>query len=700
MTSVHLFALLLLALVACQATDSIPSIAVAPRAKVVPERLEAHGDVRIDDYYWMREREDPEVVAYLEAENAYTAAVMAPTEALQKELYEEMIGRVRQDDSTVPTQRGDWWYYTRFEEGSAYPIHCRKHGDLDAPEEILLDLNKLSEGHGYFAIGGRSPSPDHTRLAYGVDTRGRRIYTLEVLDLATREISDRIEGISPNVVWAEDGQHLFYARRDPQTLRTYQIWRHQLGADSANDALVFEETDETYSCFVSKTRSKRFITITSRQTLATEVRMIEADSPLDPFLVILPRERDHEYSVDHHGDYLYLRTNKDAPNFRLVRAPLDDPSAWEEVVPHRPDVLLEGVLLFQDHMVLRERREGLRRLTVRTMADGSEHELEFDDPAYQLWVNANPEFNSPYLRFSYSSLTTPSTVYDYDLVSHERTQRKRDQVGGGFDSANYKSERLWAEATDGTRVPISLVYRQPFERDGSRPLLLYAYGSYGSSMDAGFSANVISLLDRGFVYAIAHVRGGQELGRAWYEDGKLLHKRNTFTDFIDCGEHLVAQGYTSPERLCAMGGSAGGLLVGAVVNMRPDLFAAAVAAVPFVDVVTTMLDASIPLTTFEWDEWGDPRERGYYEYMLSYSPYDQVARQDYPAMLVTTGFHDSQVQYWEPAKWVAKLRAMKTDERPLVFKTEMEAGHGGRSGRYERYKNQALTYAFLLSNVR
>jgi oligopeptidase B len=682
---------LLVASLGCRsaALDTAP---VAPLAEVVPTHLETHGHVRTDDYYWMRQRDDPRVIAYLEAENAYVRAMLAPTEGLQAELYAEMVGRVKQDDSTVPVQRGDYGYYTRFEDGRPYPLHCRER---DGHEQVLLDLNALSAGHGYYAIASRAPSPDHGRLAYAVDTVGRRIYTIEVKDLATGAVSDRLPGASSNVVWAEDGRHIFYAKRDLETLRTYQIWRHELGTDPARDALVFEEADEEFSCSVSKTRSRRFLEIRSRQTLTSEVRLLEADRPLGEWRVVLPRERGHEYSVEHHGDDLILRTNKNAPNFRVVRAPLTDPTRWTELVSHRPDVLIEDVDAFARQLVITQRRAGLRQLVVLDPAGTGAHEVEFDDPAYSLRLDQNPEFDTTELRFAYSSLRSPPQVIDYDLETRARTVRKTDEVRG-FDKTEYASERRWATASDGTRVPISLVYKHPFTRDGSRPLLLYGYGSYGASMDAGFNPNIVSLLDRGYTYAIAHVRGGQELGRQWYEDGKLLAKRNTFTDFIACGEHLVAEGYTAPERMCAMGGSAGGLLMGAVVNMRPDLFRAVVAAVPFVDVVTTMLDASVPLTTFEWDEWGNPANEEYYAYMLSYSPYDQVRAQGYPHLLVTTGLHDSQVQYWEPAKWVAKLRRMKTDDNLLLFKTEMEAGHGGASGRYERYKNQALTYAFLL----
>ncbi len=693
------FALLACAGSSRSSTGTAAGLPEAPRADVRPTPLTAHGETRVDDYYWLRERTDADVIAYLEAENAYTDAALAGTVELQQELYDELVGRERQDDSTPPLKNGDYWYYSRFEPGASYPLHCRKRGSLDAAEEVLLDVPKMAEGHGYFGIGARQSSPDHSHLAYAVDRVGRRIYDIEVKDLATGAIVSRIPAVGESLVWAEDGRHVFYSRRDLETLRTHQIWRHEVGSDPARDALVYEEADETFSVSVSKTDSRRFLVITSNQTLANEIRIVEASAPLGRWTVVLPRERGHEYDVEHWGEHLYLRTNRDAPNFRLVRAPIGSPTAWEDVIPHRADILFESVNFFAEHMVVAERCEGLRRLRIREMASGREQELAFDDPAYAVWPGPNAEFDTTVLRFSYSSLTTPNSVYDQDMRTGERTLVKRDEVLGGFDPANYKSERLVAEARDGAQVPISLVYKDPLKRNGKRPLLLYAYGSYGSSTEPRFSPNVVSLLDRGWVYAIAHVRGGQELGRKWYEDGKLLKKRNTFYDFIDCAEHLVEQQYTSHQRLCAEGGSAGGLLMGVVVNERPDLFRAVIAAVPFVDVVTTMLDASIPLTTFEWDEWGDPRQKEYYDYMRSYSPYDQVRKQSYPDLLVTTGLHDSQVQYWEPAKWVAKLRTVKTDSNRLLLRCEMEAGHGGASGRYDRLRQRAMNYAFLISAV-
>ncbi|MAB79708.1 MAG: oligopeptidase B [Planctomycetes bacterium] len=677
-------------------SDSKPTPVEAPNARVEARRLKAHGDVRIDNYYWLRRRGSEEVLDYLKAENAYVESRLAHTKALQKELFDEMVGRVRQDDATVPYRLGDYLYYTRFEEGKQYPIHCRRSVARNR-EQVLLNLNSMAEEGGYLGVGRRVVSPDQQRIAYGVDRIGRRIYTIEVKDLASGAIVDSVPDVTSNVVWAEDGETLFYTKQDPETLRTFQIWRHVVG-QSGKDQLVFEEDDTEFSCFVTKTRSRRFLLIGCSQTLTSEYRILEADNPMGAFRVVAPRQRGHEYSVDHHGDHLYMVSNLDAENFRLMRAPLDSSgiSTWEELIPHRVNVLLEDVEFFRSHMVVSERSGGLVRLRVIGMNGGDEYQIEFDEPAYTIAATDNPEFDTQFLRYTYSSLTTPRSVYDHNLKTRKRILKKRQEVMGGFDPANYRTERLHATADDGALVPISLVYRMPFAKDGRRPLLLYGYGSYGYSIDARFSPNLISLLDRGFAYAIAHIRGGQELGRRWYEDGKLLNKQNTFTDFIASGDFLAKEGYTSPDRLFALGGSAGGLLIGAVINQAPQLFHGVVAAVPFVDVVTTMLDDSIPLTTSEYDEWGNPNDKTYYDYMLSYSPYDQVSAQDYPHLLVTTGLHDSQVQYWEPAKWVAKLRAMKTGDDLLLFKTEMEAGHGGASGRYRRYEEQALIYAFLL----
>jgi oligopeptidase B len=673
-----------------------------PRARVVPHELDAHGDVRVDDYYWLNQRDDPEVIAYLEAENDYLRRSLAHTEDLQQALFEEMKGRLKQDDASVPYREDGYWYYTRYEEGQEYPIHCRREGTLDAPEEVLLDVNELAVGHEFCAVRGVQPSPDGRLLGFGIDTVGRRFYTLRFKDLATgRLLDDVIPDMTRNFVWAADSRTVFYSRQDPQTLRAHRIYRHVLGGDPADDALVYEETDDTFSCYVTRTQDRRYLLIGCDQTLATEYRYLDASRPDGEWTLFLPRERDHEYGIDHLHDTWYVRTNWQATNFRLMACGDGDTSreAWREVIPHRPEVYLQAYELFRDHLVLLERADGLRHLRIRRWDGSDDHYLDFGEPAYMAYIGTNRESDTTVLRYGYSSLTTPWSTFDYDMDTREKTLLKEEPVLGGFDKTQYRTERLWATARDGTRVPISLVYRVGFRRDGTAPLLLYGYGSYGSSMDATFSSERLSLLDRGFVYAIAHVRGGQEMGRRWYEDGKLLHKKNTFTDFIDCGRYLVAEQYCAPDRLFAMGGSAGGLLMGAVANMAPDLWRGIVAEVPWVDCVTTMLDPSIPLTTAEYDEWGDPNVKEYYDYILSYSPYDNVTAQDYPAMLVTTGLHDSQVQYFEPAKWVAKLRRLKTDENRLLLYTNMEAGHGGATGRFKSLKETALAYAFLLDQL-
>jgi oligopeptidase B len=681
--------------------DSTP--AAPPRAEQRPHRLEAHGDVRVDEYYWLNQREDPEVIRYLEAENAWTDAVMAHTRRLQDTLFEEIKGRIRQDDRSVPYRLDGYWYYTRFEEGKEYPIYARKRGSLEAAEELLLDVNTLAAGHGFFAAAGVQVGPGTNILSYAADTVGRRVYTIRFRDLATgRDLPDAIPAATSNVAWAMDGQTVFYTRQDSVTLRWHRVYRHTLGTDPAQDTLVYEEKDETFSVAVWRTKSRRFVMIEATQTLSAEYRFVEAARPTEAFTLIQPRERGLEHDVDHFGDFWYIRTNLDARNFRLMRAPLARPDRahWEEVVPHREDVLLRGFELFRDHLVLVERERGLTRLRVHPWRGGSPYDVQFDEPAYVVAPTQNLEFDTPVLRFSYQSLTTPPSTYDYDMSTRERTLLKREEVLGGFDPAAYEARRMYARATDGTEVPVSLVFRRDLRRQGPQPLLLYGYGSYGSSTEAGFSSARLSLLDRGFIYAIAHVRGGQEMGRWWYDDGKLLKKRNTFTDFIAVAEDLVARGWTTPAMLYAQGGSAGGLLMGAVLNLRPDLFHGVVAQVPFVDVVTTMLDSSIPLTTSEYDEWGNPNDSTYYRYMLSYSPYDNVARVRYPNLLVTTGLHDSQVQYFEPAKWVARLRARKTDSNRLILRTNMQAGHGGASARTERWRETAFVYAFLVDLAR
>ena len=673
--------------------------ATPPVAKVVPQELEVHGDVRVDPYYWLQQRNDPEGLAYLEAENAFTNAVMEDSAELRDTLFEEIKGRIKQSDDTVPVPYHGSYYYTRFVDGRDYPIHCRKTGSLDAAEEILLDVNQVAVGHEFCSVSGPRISPGGGVLAYPVDVVGRRKYTIRFRELGGgRDLPEAIEEVTSNLVWANDDRTLFYVKQDPVTLRAFQVYRHVLGTDPSGDELIYEEQDDTFSVALRKTRSERFIVIESEQTLSTEVRVLNADDPNAPPSLIQARERGVEYHVAHHGDRWLIRTNLEAANFRLMEAPLDSTGRenWRELVPERDDVFLSAVDAFADFTVLTERRNGLRRLRVLPAGDGEPYEISFENPAHVVWVAENREYDSPVLRFGFESLNTPESIFALDTTTRERTLLKRKEILGGFDPDDYVVQRIWAPARDGVEVPISLVHRRGLTRDAANPLLLYAYGSYGFSTDPRFKPEVFSLLDRGFVYAIAHVRGGQELGRWWYEDGKLLHKKNTFNDFVDSARCLVDEGFTAPGRIFARGGSAGGLLMGAVANMAPELFGGVIADVPWVDVVTCMLDHSIPLTTSEFDEWGNPEDREYYDYMLSYSPYDNVEAKGYPNMLVTAGLHDSQVQYWEAAKWVAKLRATKTDDRVLLLKTDMNSGHGGPSGRYDRYEETALVYAFIL----
>lgn len=681
-----------------------------PDAAKKPHITDIHGLQLHDDYFWMRlsdeqkEAKEPdaqtaEVVAYLEAENSYKKEVMAPTEAFQTKIYEEIVGRIKKDDESVPVLDKGYWYYSRYEEGKEYPYSCRKKGSMDAEEEVMLDQPAMAEGHTYFAVGGRSVSPDNNLLVYGVDTVSRRQYTLYVKDLRTGEIfEDRIPETTGGATWANDNKTLFYTKKDPVTLRSFQIYKHVLGTDVSEDVLVFEEKDETFSCGVGKTKSEAFLVIGTSTTVSTEWHYLDANTPDGEWKVIQPRERDLEYSVSHYGDHFYIVTNRNAKNFKLVKTPVNATTYgnWEDVLPHRDDVLLEGIEIFNDWLVVQERQEGLNRIRIKRWDGTSDEYIPFNDPAYTAYVGANPDFNAGRLRYSYTSLTTPNSVLEYDFDTSEITTLKQQEVlGGTFDPANYVSERMMVEARDGVKVPVSIVYRKGVERTGDNPFLLYAYGSYGASMDAYFSVARLSLLDRGFVYAIAHIRGGSEMGRHWYEDGKLFNKMNTFTDYIDCGKAMVAEGFTSPDHLYAMGGSAGGLLMGAVMNLEPGLFNGVIAGVPFVDVINTMLDESIPLTTFEFDEWGNPKNKEYFDYMMTYSPYDNVAAKAYPHVLITTGYWDSQVQYWEPAKWIAKLRDLKTDDNLLIMDCNMETGHGGASGRFERIKEVALEYAFM-----
>lgn len=686
---------------ATQRPEEPPNVGLeAPVAAVIPEELEIHGDVRIDDYYWLRDPEDPAVIAYLEAENEYTEAVMAHTDELQEQLYQEITGRIKQDDDSVPYKKGDYFYYYRFEKGDDYPIYCRKRGSLDSQEEIMIDANRLATGHEFFTMWAFEVSPDGKTVAYATDTVGRRLNTLRFRDLETgQDLPDVIDNVTSNGEWANDNKTFFYTKQDPETLRWHQVYKHVLGSDPGDDELIYEEADEEFNISLYKTKSDRYLVIGSQQTLSSEMWVLEADQPDGDFRVIQPREPDHEYWVDHYGDDFYLRTNWEAKNFRFMKTPVGRTGKenWEEVIPHRDDVLFEDAEIFKDYLVAMERKDGLIQMRIVPWDGSEEHYLDFGEPTYYAEASDNYEFDTSTLRFVYTSLTTPMSTIDYDMASGEKTLLKEEEVLGGFDKADYRTERIWASARDGARVPISLVYRKDlFRHDGSNPLLLYGYGSYGAVIDPYFSSARVSLLDRGFVYAIPHIRGSATLGRQWYEDGKLLNKMNTFTDFIDCAQYLVDEDYTRPQVLFANGGSAGGLLMGVVTNLAPDLFRGVISHVPFVDVVTTMLDPDIPLTTSEYDEWGDPNEKQYYDYMLAYSPYDNIEAKDYPHLLVTTGLHDSQVQFWEPAKYVAKMRALKTDDNRLLLKTNMDAGHGGASGRLTRHQETALDYAFLL----
>ncbi len=670
-----------------------------PVAKVLPHELDMHGDVRVDDYYWLKERENPEVIAYLEAENAYKEAVLKHTEPLQQKLYDEIVGRIKKDDDSVPYERDGYYYYVRYVEGGEYPIYCRKKGSLDAEEEVMLDGNAMSEGHDFFSLRGVEVSSGQDIVAYSIDTVGRRFYTTSFKNLTTGEtLADVLVDVTGNLAWANDNRTVFYAKQDPETLRSHRIYRHVLGTDPAEDELVYEEGDETFRCFVFKTRSKKYLMIGSFQSLSSEYRYLEADDPTAELRVFLPRQRDHEHSVDHYAGHFYIRTNHEAKNFRLMKTPIaaTGMESWEEVIAHRDDVFLQGFQLFRDYLVISQRQGGLGQIRILPFGGAEEHYLDFGEPAYLAFPSDNYDFDTDVLRYRYSSLTTPWSTFDYNMESREKTLLKQEEIVGGYDPEEYETERLAVAARDGKEVPVSVVYRSGTPRDGSAPLLLYAYGSYGNTIDPTFNSARLSLLERGFTYAIAHIRGSQTLGRQWYEDGKLFHKKNTFTDYIDVADYLVKEGYTQSDRLFAMGGSAGGLLMGAVTNMRGDLFRGVIAAVPWVDVVTTMLDPDIPLTTAEYDEWGDPNQLDYYEYMLSYSPYDNVEAKDYPNLLVTTGLADSQVQYWEPAKWVAKLRAQKTDDNWLLLHTNMGAGHGGATGRFKRHKETAMEYAFML----
>lgn len=672
-----------------------------PVAKIVPKTLEKHGDKRIDNYYWLNERENPEVIDYLNQENEYYQKSTAHTKPLQDELFLEMKSRIKEDDSSVPYLYNGYYYITRFETGKDYPIYSRKKGSLEAKEEIMFDCNEMAKGQSYFNLSGISISEDNQWAAFGVDLVSRRQYTIQIKNLKTGEILPvKIENTTGGSTWAGDNKTLFYTRNDIQTLRSDKIYKHTLGTDASADVVVFHEKDDTFNTFVYKEKSKKYLVIGSSSTLTSEYQILEANNPNGNFRVFQKRTRGLEYSISHYGDSFYIVTNKDkATNFKLMKTPETATAAenWKDLIGHRKDVLLEGIDIFKDYLVVEERSNGLNKIQIRPWNGSGAYYLPFAIETYTAYTTTNLDFDTEILRYGYQSMATPSSVIDFNMRTKEKKVLKEQEVlGVKFDKKNYIEERIWATVTDGTKVPISIVYRKGIQKDGKNPFLLYAYGSYGSTMDPYFSSTRLSLLDRGFIYAIAHIRGGEDLGREWYENGKLLKKKNTFTDFVDCSKFVIAEKYTSPEHLYAEGGSAGGLLMGAIVNMAPELYNGVIAQVPFVDVITTMLDDTIPLTTGEYDEWGNPNEKKYYDYMLSYSPYDQVKAQAYPNMYVSTGLHDSQVQYWEPAKWVAKLRVLKTNDKQLFLDTNMDAGHGGASGRFEALKELAKEFAFLL----
>ncbi len=672
-----------------------------PDVEKIPKTLSILGDTRVDNYYWLNQRDNPKVIEYLKAENAYQEKMMKHTEKLQNKLYKEIVGRIKKTDKSVPYLNNGYYYYHRYVKGKEYPIYARKKGSVEAEEEILLNVPKMAKGYSFYQVRGLSVSPDNRFLCFGVDTVSRRKYTIHIKDLQTGKIlADKIPNTTGGATWANDNKTVFYVVKD-STLRPHKVIRHILGTDPSQDVEIWHEKDNTFDTYVGKTKSNQYIVIGSYSTLSTEMRILKADTPYGTFTVFQKREPDHEYSIYHFEDRFYILTNWNAKNFRLMQTGLASTNKkyWKEVIPHRKDVLLDDIDVFKDYLALSERKDGLRQIRIIGQRNNQDFYLDFDEHVYTTYTTNNREFNTEKLRFQYSSLTTPETIYDYNMRTGEKELLKQEEVVGKFNPSDYQAERLWATARDGAQIPISLVYKKGISKDSPHPCLLYGYGSYGYSRDPYFNSARLSLLNRGFIYAIAHVRGGSEMGRYWYEDGKLLKKKNTFTDFIDCAQHLIEKNYTNPENLFAMGGSAGGLLMGAVVNMRPDLFKGVLALVPWVDVVTTMLDESIPLTTSEFDEWGNPKDKKYYDYMLSYSPYDNVKAQAYPAMLVTTGLHDSQVQYFEPTKWVAKLRDLKTDNNILIMDIDMETGHGGASGRFKRYERTALEYAFMLDQL-
>ena len=672
-----------------------------PKAEKIVKILEAHGDVRHDNYYWINNPEDPKVIDYLNAENDYYDQMTAHTKKFKEDLFEEMKARIKEDDESVPYKLNGYYYITRFEKGQDYPIYTRKKGSLDAKEEILFNVNEMAKGYSFYNLSGLNVSEDNKLVSFGVDTLSRRKYDIFIKNLETGEIyPETIPLTTGSATWASDNKTLFYTRKDEKTLRADRIYRHTLGTDPSKDKLIFTEIDDTYGTYVYKSKSRKYIIIGCYSTLTSEFRILKADDPLGKFEIFQPRERGLEYSISHYGDSWYVLTNKDkAQNFKLMKTPEGKTGKlnWVDMIPHRADVLLEDIDIFKDYLVVSERNNGLTKIRIKRWDNKEDYYLPFDNETYTAFPTQNPEFDTKILRYGYNALNTPASIIDFNMETKEKKVLKETEVlGGKFNKDNYESERLWATADDGKKVPISIVYKKGIKKDGNNPLLIYGYGSYGSTIDPYFSSVRLSLLDRGFIFAIAHVRGGEYLGRQWYEDGKLLNKKKTFTDFIAASRYLVEEGYTSNKHLYASGGSAGGLLMGAVANMAPNLYNGIIAAVPFVDVLTTMLDDSIPLTTGEYDEWGNPNELDYYNYIKSYSPYDNVEAKDYPNMLITTGLHDSQVQYYEPAKWVAKLREMKTDKHLLFMHTNMEAGHGGASGRFEALKEVAMDYAFLL----
>jgi len=681
--------------------QSMQNDIVAPKAKEIPKTLKKHKETRVDNYFWLNDRENPEVIDYLNQENSYYENMTSHTKTLQGDLYEEMKGRIKEDDSSVPYFYNGYFYITRFETGQDYPIFARKKGSLSAEEEILFNCNEMAKGHAYFKLGGLSISPDNKFASFGLDLVGRRIYTIQFKNLETGEIlSDKIENATGGSVWANDNKTVFYTKQDEVTLRADKIFRHKLNTLSTEDVLVFNETDDTFNVSISKEKSRKYIVIGSGSTLTTEYRILNSDNPDGEFVVFQPRVRGLEYSISHFEDSFYILTNKDkATNFKLMKTPENKTGKknWVDLIPHREDVLLEDIEIFKNYLVVEERSNGLNHIRIMPWNEEPDYYLPFGSETYNAYTTTNVDFDTDVLRYSYQSLATPSSVIDFNMKTKTKEILKEQQVlGGKFDKENYIEERVWATARDGVKVPISMIYKKGLQKNGKNPLLLYAYGSYGITMDTYFSSTRFSLLDRGFVYAIAHIRGGEDLGRQWYEDGKLLKKKNTFTDFIDCSKFAIDENYTSPEHLYAEGGSAGGLLMGVIINEAPELYNGVIAQVPFVDVITTMLDDSIPLTTGEYDEWGNPNNKKYYDYMLSYSPYDNVKAQNYPNMYVSTGLHDSQVQYWEPAKWVAKLRNLKTNNNLLFLDTNMDAGHGGASGRFEALKDLAKEFSFLL----